>query len=57
MTVLPFKPISDLDQQFIDLERQAAQIEAQRSLIVKLKQNRGSDAKQLKHRDQTRTET
>jgi len=57
MTVLPFKPISDLDQQFIDLERQAAEIEAQRSLIVKLKQNRGSDAKQLKHRDQARTQT
>ena len=57
MTVLPFKPISDLDQQFIDLERQAAEIEAQRSLIVKLKQKRGSDAKQLKHRDQARTQT
>jgi len=57
MTVVAFKPISDLDQQFIDLERQAAEIEAQRSLIVKLKQKRGSDAKQLKHRDQARTQT
>jgi len=57
MTVVAFNPISDLDQQFIDLERQAAEIEAQRSLIAKLKINRGTDAKQLKHRDQTRTET
>ena len=57
MTVVPFRPISDLDQQFIDLERQAAEIEAQRSLIAKLKINRGTDAKQLKHRDQARTQT
>ena len=57
MTVVAFKPISDLDQQFIDLERQAAEIEAQRSLIAKLKLNRGTDAKQLKHRDQTRSQT
>ena len=57
MKVVPFKPISDLDQQFIDLERQAAEIEAQRSLIAKLKINRGTDGTKFKHRDQARTET
>mgnify|MGYP003124269653 CR=1 FL=1 len=51
MTVLAFKPVSDLDQQFIDLERQAAEIETQRSLIAKLKLNRGTDATKFKHRD------
>jgi hypothetical protein len=57
MTVVPFKPISDLDQQFIDLERQAAEIEAQRSLIAKLKINRGNDGTKFKHSDQTRSQT
>ncbi len=57
MTVVAFKPISDLDQQFIELERQAAQIEAQRSLIAKLKINRGTDGTKFKHRDQTRSQT
>jgi len=51
MTVLPFKPVSDLDQQFIDLERQAAQIEAQRLHIQKLNLNRGINGTQFQHSD------